>query len=313
MQRACRRDRRQGRYPGQHRRAASQLRDRARRGIETAQRRDGHQLLRPAAAGAGVRAGDERARGRRPTHAAAWVNLLSIFALGELTRRTAPISASKAAAYSLAQCLRAEMRPAGIRVINVFPGPIDDEWNQTGAAAEARARRTGRRDREGARRARSRTFIRATSRRNGSRAGATIPKVLERELVAVSHMSVSLLTAELGRVWLARAASIRVSRRSHADAVAATSRRSCCRRRWASAGRFASRRSRATTTAGRAGTGTISPSASTPAPISTRRSTGSPAATWRTMRPTPCRPSISSRRPASSIAAGRPQRMPISC
>ncbi len=38
--------------------------------------------------------------------------------------------ASKAAAHSLAQCLRAEMRPAGIRVINVFPGPIDDEWNQ---------------------------------------------------------------------------------------------------------------------------------------------------------------------------------------
>jgi hypothetical protein len=22
------------------------------------------------------------------------------------------------------------MRPAGVRVINVFPGPIDDEWNQ---------------------------------------------------------------------------------------------------------------------------------------------------------------------------------------
>jgi len=22
------------------------------------------------------------------------------------------------------------MRPSGIRVINVFPGPIDDEWNQ---------------------------------------------------------------------------------------------------------------------------------------------------------------------------------------
>ena len=22
------------------------------------------------------------------------------------------------------------MRPAGIRVVNVFPGPIDDEWNQ---------------------------------------------------------------------------------------------------------------------------------------------------------------------------------------
>ena len=46
------------------------------------------------------------------------------------SRRTAPSRASKAAAHSLAQCLRAEMRPAGIRVINVFPGPIDDEWNQ---------------------------------------------------------------------------------------------------------------------------------------------------------------------------------------
>jgi hypothetical protein len=23
------------------------------------------------------------------------------------------------------------MRPGGIRVVNVFPGPIDDEWNQT--------------------------------------------------------------------------------------------------------------------------------------------------------------------------------------
>jgi hypothetical protein len=22
------------------------------------------------------------------------------------------------------------MRPAGVRVVNVFPGPIDDEWNQ---------------------------------------------------------------------------------------------------------------------------------------------------------------------------------------
>ena len=22
------------------------------------------------------------------------------------------------------------MRPAGVRVVNVFPGPVDDEWNQ---------------------------------------------------------------------------------------------------------------------------------------------------------------------------------------
>ena len=63
------------------------------------------------------------------THAAAWVNLLSIYALANYPPH-GTFSASKAAAHSLAQCLRAEMRPAGIRVINLFPGPIDDEWNQ---------------------------------------------------------------------------------------------------------------------------------------------------------------------------------------
>jgi len=63
------------------------------------------------------------------TGASAWVNLLSIYALSNFPPH-GTFSASKAAAHSLAQCLRAEMRPAGIRVINVFPGPIDDEWNQ---------------------------------------------------------------------------------------------------------------------------------------------------------------------------------------
>jgi len=61
--------------------------------------------------------------------AVAWVNLLSIYALANFPSH-GTFSASKAAAQSLAQCLRAEMRPAGVRVVNVFPGPIDDEWNQ---------------------------------------------------------------------------------------------------------------------------------------------------------------------------------------
>ena len=47
-----------------------------------------------------------------------------------MPRSAAGSSPAKAAALSLAQCLRAEMRPAGIRVVNVFPGPIDDDWNQ---------------------------------------------------------------------------------------------------------------------------------------------------------------------------------------
>ena len=61
--------------------------------------------------------------------AVAWVNLLSIYAHANFPPH-GTFSASKAAAHSLSQCLRAEMRPAGVRVVNVFPGPIDDEWNQ---------------------------------------------------------------------------------------------------------------------------------------------------------------------------------------
>ena len=61
--------------------------------------------------------------------AAAWVNVLSIYALANFPPH-GTFSASMAAAHSLAQCLRAEMRPAGVRVVNVFPGPLDDEWNQ---------------------------------------------------------------------------------------------------------------------------------------------------------------------------------------
>jgi NAD(P)-dependent dehydrogenase (short-subunit alcohol dehydrogenase family)/uncharacterized OB-fold protein len=61
--------------------------------------------------------------------ATAWVNLLSIYALSNYPPH-GTYSASKAAALSLSQCLRAEMRPGGVRVVNVFPGPIDDEWNQ---------------------------------------------------------------------------------------------------------------------------------------------------------------------------------------
>ena len=86
--------------------------------------------------------------------AVAWVNLLSIYALANFPPH-GTFSASKAAAHSLAQCLRAEMRPAGVRVVNVFPGPIDDEWNQLlpppklapGSAGKGDRRRAARRHR----------------------------------------------------------------------------------------------------------------------------------------------------------------------
>ena len=62
-------------------------------------------------------------------NATAWVNILSVYALSALPSQ-ATFTASKAAAFAATQALRADMLHAGIRVINVFPGPIDDEWNQ---------------------------------------------------------------------------------------------------------------------------------------------------------------------------------------
>jgi len=101
----------------------------SRRGVETAQLEmeiNYLGLLRLAQAFAPVlkaRAADG------PANAIAWVNLLSIFALANYPPH-GTYAASKAAAFSLSQALRAELRLAGVRVINLFPGPIDDEWDQ---------------------------------------------------------------------------------------------------------------------------------------------------------------------------------------
>ncbi len=61
--------------------------------------------------------------------AVAWVNILSIHALAALPMRGA-WSASQAAAHSLSLTLRAEMASAGIRVLNVFTSPVEEEWEQ---------------------------------------------------------------------------------------------------------------------------------------------------------------------------------------
>ena len=105
------------------------------------------------------------------THAAAWVNLLSVYALSNYPPH-GTFSASKAAAYSLAQCLRAEMRPSGIRVDQRLPRADRRRVEPEPAAAQGRARRARERDRQGAEGRASRTSIPATSRRSGSSAGA---------------------------------------------------------------------------------------------------------------------------------------------
>jgi NAD(P)-dependent dehydrogenase (short-subunit alcohol dehydrogenase family)/uncharacterized OB-fold protein len=62
--------------------------------------------------------------------AAAWVNIFSVYALANWPAY-GTYSASQAASLSLSHCLRAELRPGGVRVINLFTGPVDSEWYQT--------------------------------------------------------------------------------------------------------------------------------------------------------------------------------------
>ncbi|MGE4612550.1 MAG: SDR family NAD(P)-dependent oxidoreductase [Paracoccaceae bacterium] len=61
--------------------------------------------------------------------ATAFVNILSAYALAANPDYGA-FSASQAAARSLSQTLRAEFRASGLRVMNVYVGPTDDEWHQ---------------------------------------------------------------------------------------------------------------------------------------------------------------------------------------
>lgn len=64
-----------------------------------------------------------RARG------AALVNLFSVYALANWPAYGA-FSATEAACHSAALSLRAELRSGGVRVVNVFSGPLETEWYQ---------------------------------------------------------------------------------------------------------------------------------------------------------------------------------------
>jgi NAD(P)-dependent dehydrogenase (short-subunit alcohol dehydrogenase family)/uncharacterized OB-fold protein len=71
-----------------------------------------------------------RARGADGDNSAcAWVNLLSVYALSNWSVY-GTTSASQAAAYSLSQCLRAELTGSGVKVVNVLSGPLDETWRQ---------------------------------------------------------------------------------------------------------------------------------------------------------------------------------------
>ncbi len=72
-----------------------------------------------------------RARGADGVNAAAaFVNLLSVHALMSWPAYGA-FSATEAACLSASQALRAELRGGGVKVLNVFAGPLETEWFQS--------------------------------------------------------------------------------------------------------------------------------------------------------------------------------------
>ena len=72
-----------------------------------------------------------RSRGADGTNSAcAWVNVLSVYAHMSWPAFGAH-AVAQAAMLSAAQSLRAELRPGGVRVVNLFTGPVESEWFQT--------------------------------------------------------------------------------------------------------------------------------------------------------------------------------------
>ncbi len=61
--------------------------------------------------------------------AVAWVNILSVQALVPDTG-FGGFAATQAAARSVSQTMRGEFSAAGLRVMNVYTGPVDDAWHQ---------------------------------------------------------------------------------------------------------------------------------------------------------------------------------------
>lgn len=61
--------------------------------------------------------------------AVAWVNILSVEALSNAPDYGC-FNASNSAALALSQSMRGEFRASGLRVMNVFSGPTEDDWYQ---------------------------------------------------------------------------------------------------------------------------------------------------------------------------------------
>lgn len=112
--------------------------------------------------------------------AVAWVNILSAWALVNRADYGC-FSASNAAALSLSQCLRAEFRPSGLRLMNVFVGPTEDDWYQPLPPPRVRPEAVARSVVQGLREGLEDVFCGDVARDLHERFCAG-PKILEREM-----------------------------------------------------------------------------------------------------------------------------------
>ncbi len=250
-------------------------------------RGDGDQLSRTDAAGAKLRPGDARTRGGRHRTLQRRGSISCRSTRCHRCRRRVRSQHRKRQRSSLSQTLRAEMRHAGIRVVNVFPGPIDDEWTQLVpppklapaalAKAVVKALRDGVEDIYPGDVAQD-LFNKWRQNAQGAQSGNVGSMRRNRD----HHPSILReMTAGAGDAAPSH-------RRPDANAVATLSaNRAAARIRSMRAVPHA-RKSRITMTVDRAGTGIIFRSANTPARISMRRSTGSPAAIFPTTHWIPC-------------------------
>ena len=108
------------------------------------------------------------------------MNILSIYALVNHPVM-ATYSASQAAALSLSQGLRRELGEGGVKLMNVFPGPIEDEWQQLFPPPKVTPEALARAVVDGLKRGAEDVYPGAVAEETIARLGEN-PKEVEREL-----------------------------------------------------------------------------------------------------------------------------------
>lgn len=112
--------------------------------------------------------------------AAAWVNVLSVYALAS-PLAFGTLGVSQAACLSLSHWLRTELRGGGVRLLNAFCGPLETEWFQTVPPPKVATEQLAQAIVEGLRRGSEEIYVGDVAKDIRDRLSAN-PKALEREI-----------------------------------------------------------------------------------------------------------------------------------